>query len=83
MVFLGGGGGGKQLELKITPRKIGLNDDGMAACGFLGIFMIDMEVLDTLSENSRDSTTEPTKMIAEQENKFWKDYEKRYSSVSC
>ena len=48
-----------------------LNDDGIAACGFLGIFMI-RKVLGSLQEVSRDST-KPTKMITEQENKFWKD----------
>ena len=53
----------------------------MAACGFLGIFMI-QKVLGSLSEVSRDSTkvsrdlTKPTKMIAEQENNFWKNCKK-------
>ena len=47
-----------------------LNDEGMAACGFLGIFMT-WKVVGSLSEVSRDST-KPTKMIAEQENNFWK-----------
>ena len=55
-----------------------LNDDGMAACNFLGIF-ITRKVLGSLSEVSRDSTT-LTKTIAEQENDFWKECEKRYSS---
>ena len=38
------------------------------------------EVLSSLSDVSSDST-KPTKMIAKQENKFWKDCKKRYSSV--
>ena len=33
-----------------------------------------------LSEVSRDST-KPTKMIAEQENNYWKDCGRRYSSI--
>ena len=33
-----------------------------------------------LLEVSRDSS-KPTKMIAEQENKFWNDCKKRYSSI--
>ena len=45
----------------------------------LGMF-ITRKVLGKLAEVSRDST-KPTKMIAEQENNFWKDCEKRYSSV--
>ena len=52
-----------------------LNDEGMAACGFLGIF-ITPKVLNSLSEVSSDSTKR-MRMIAEQENNFWKDYEKR------
>ena len=48
-----------------------LYDDGMAACGFLGISMT-RKVLGSLSEVSRDAT-KPTKMIAELENNFWKD----------
>ena len=55
-----------------------LNDDGMAACG-LGIFMT-RKVLDSLSDVLRDST-KSTQKIAEQKNNFWKDCEKRYSSV--
>ena len=55
-----------------------LNDDDIAACGLLGIFMT-RKVLGSLAEVSPDST-KPKKMIAEQENNFWKDYEKRYSS---
>ena len=50
-----------------------LNDDGMAACCFLGIFMT-QKVPGSLSEVSRDST-KPTEMIAEQDNNFWKDCE--------
>ena len=41
-----------------------LNNDGMAACGFLGILMT-RKVLGSLSEVSSDST-KLTKMIAEQ-----------------
>ena len=56
-----------------------LNDDGMAAYGFLGIFMT-RNMLGSLSEVSRDST-KPTKMIKEQENNIWKHCEERYSSI--
>ena len=48
-----------------------LNDDGMAAFGVLGIFMAS-KVIDSLSKDSRD-LTKPTKMIADQENNFWKE----------
>ena len=58
----------------IIDRTSVLNDDSMAVCGFLGIFMA-RKVLGSLSEASFDSTR-PTKMIAEQENDFWKDCEK-------
>ena len=56
-----------------------LNYDGMTACGFLGIFMT-QKVLGLLPEVSRDPT-KPARMIAEQENDFWKDCEKCYSSI--
>ena len=56
-----------------------LNDDGMAACGFFEIFMT-RKVQGSLSEVSREST-KPMKMTAEQENNFWKDCGKRYSSI--
>ena len=45
-----------------------LNDDGLAVCGLLGIFLTRTE-LGSLSEVSRDAT-KPMKMIAEQENNF-------------
>ena len=45
-----------------------LNDDCMATCGFLGIFMI-RKVLGSLSEVLHDST-KPKETIAEQENNF-------------
>ena len=51
-----------------------LNDDGMAACDFLGVLMTG-EV-----PGSRDST-KPMKMIAEQGNNVWKDCEKCYFST--
>ena len=57
-----------------------LNDDNVAACDFLGISMT-RKVLGSLSEVSRDST-KPMKMIAEQENNFWKDWKTLYSSVN-
>ena len=38
------------------------------------------KVLGSLSEVSRDRT-KPTKTIAEQENNFWKDCEKRHFSI--
>ena len=50
----------------------------LAACG-LEIFMT-RKVLGSLSEVSHDSA-KPMKMIAKQENNFWKDCEKRYSSI--
>ena len=46
-----------------------LNDDVMAACGFSEIFM------------TRKVQGSPMKMTAEQENNFWKDCGKRYSSI--
>ena len=52
----------------------------MAACGFLGILMT-RKVLGSFSEVSLDSSTKPPKMITEQENNFWKDCEKHYSSI--
>ena len=39
-----------------------------------------LKMLGSLSEVSRDST-KPMKLIAEQENHFWKDCDKRYSSI--
>ena len=50
-----------------------LNDDGMAACGFLGILMTG-KMLDS-REVSRCST-KPTKLIAEQEIIFGKTLKK-------
>ena len=64
---------------RLIGRTSTLNDNGMAACGFLGIY-IPQNVLGSLPRVSRDSA-KPTKMIAEQENNFWKDCEKRYSSI--
>ena len=55
----------------LIDRTSMLNDDDMAAYGFLGIFMT-RKLLDSLSEVSLYST-KPTKMIAEQKNSFWKD----------
>ena len=56
-----------------------LNDDGIAACGLLGIFTTG-KVLGSRSQVSCHST-KSTQMIAEQENNFWKDCEKHYSSI--
>ena len=56
-----------------------MNDDGMAACGFLGILMT-QKVLGLFWGVSRYST-KPPKMIAEQENNFSKNCEKHYSSI--
>ena len=56
-----------------------LNDVCMAACGLLGIFMT-RKVLGSRSEYSREGT-KPMKMIEEQETNFWKDCQKRYSSI--
>ena len=55
-----------------------LNDDGIAGCGFLEIFMT-RKVLVLLSGVSRDST-KPTKVIASRKM-ILEDYEKRYSSI--
>ena len=52
------------------------DDNCMAACECLG-FMT-QKVLSSLSEDSCDSA-KPTKMIAQQENYFWKDHEKHFS----
>ena len=38
------------------------------------------KVLSSLSEVLCDST-KPTKIIGQQKNYFWKDYEKHYSSI--
>ena len=72
-------GAGRQNGLTGTGRNSVFNNDGMDACGFSGIFMT-RKLLGLLSEFSRDST-KPMKIIAKQENKFWKDCEKRYSSI--
>ena len=56
-----------------------LNDDSMATCGFLGIFMT-RKVLGSLSEVSRDAS-KLMKMIADEENNFWTDCVKRYSCI--
>ena len=58
-------------EAKRADWPLILKDDGMATSGFLEIFMT-QKMLGSLSEVSCDST-EPTKIIAEQENNFWKD----------
>ena len=51
----------------LIARSSVLNDDGVAACGVLRIFMARKAVF-SLSAVSRDSA-KPTKVIAEQENK--------------
>ena len=73
-------GAPKVLEAKRAnwPHSV-FNDDGMAVCGFLGIFMT-LKVLGSLSKFS-DGSIKPMKMISEQENNFWKDFEKGYSSM--
>ena len=55
------------LEIFMT-RKVPGDDDGIVACGILGIF-ITRKVPGSLSKVSCGSI-KPTKMIAEQENKF-------------
>ena len=66
---------GKSLVIKIDRRTSILNNDGMVACGFLGI-----KCARFTYRSSRDSV-KPTKRIAVRENKFWKDCEKRYFST--
>ena len=53
---------------ELIGRTSTLNDDGMASCDCLEIFMA-RKVLGSLSEVSRDSI-KPMKMIAEQKNNF-------------
>ena len=65
---------GKPRVIKIDCTSI-LNNDGMVACGFLGI-----KCARFTYRSSRDSV-KPTKRIAVTENKFWKDCEKRYFST--
>ena len=65
---------GKPRVIKIDRTSI-LNNDGMVACGFLGI-----KCARFTYRSLRDSV-KPTKRIAVRENKFWKDCEKRYFSV--
>ena len=62
---------GKPRVIKIDHTSI-LNNDGMVACGSLGI-----KCARFTYRSSRDSV-KPTKRIAVRENKFWKDCEKRY-----
>ena len=57
---------------RATNWAIMLNDDGMAACGFLRI-SITQKVQGSLWEVSRHSI-KPTKKIAEQDNGFPKDW---------
>ena len=52
-----------------------LNNDGLVACGFLGI-----KCARFTYRSSRDSV-KLTKRIAVRENKFWKGCEKRYFSI--
>ena len=61
--------------LKLTVLNAILNNDGMVACGILGIKCVRFTY-----RSSRDSV-KPTKRIAVRENKFWKDCEKRYFST--
>ena len=65
---------GKPWVIKIDHTSI-LNNDGMVACGFLGIKRARFTY-----RNSRD-LVKLTKRIAVRENKFWKDCEKRYFST--
>ena len=64
----------KPRVIKIDRTSI-LNNDGMVACGFLGIRCARFTY-----RSSRDSV-KPTKRIAVREHKFWKDCEKRYFST--
>ena len=63
-------GEGTRKQNGLTGHTSVLNDDGMAICGFFGIFMT-QKVLGILSEVSRNSS-KPTKIITEQENNVWK-----------
>ena len=65
---------GKPRVIKIDRTSI-LNNNGMVACGFLGI-----KCARFTYRSSRDSV-KPTKKIAVSGNKFWKDCEKRYFST--
>ena len=56
-----------------------LIDDDVAACAFSGIF-ITLKVLG-LTLRKFGGLHQANEMIAEQENKFWKDCEKRDSSI--
>ena len=64
---------------RLIGRASMLSNDGMAICGFLGIFVA-QKVLGSLSDVSRDSTKR-MKIIPKQENNFWKDCKKRYSPI--
>ena len=59
---------GKPLVIKIDRTSI-LNNDGMVACGVLGI-----KCARFTYRSSRDSV-KPMKRIVVRENKFWKDCE--------
>ena len=65
---------GKPRVIKIDRTSI-LNNDGMVACGFLGI------KCERFTHRSSSDSVKPTKRIAVRENKFWKDCEKRYFST--
>ena len=65
---------GKPLVFK-TDRTSILNNDGMVACGFLGIKCA------RFTYRSSCDSVKPMKRIAVRENKFWKDCEQRYFST--
>ena len=56
----------KPWDIKIDRTSI-LNNDGMVACGFLGI------KCERFTYRSSCDSVKPTKRIAVRENKFWKD----------
>ena len=57
---------GKTRVIKIDRTSI-LNNDGIVACGFLGIKCV------RFTYRSSRGSVKPTKRIAVRENKFWKD----------
>ena len=67
---------GKPRVIKIDCTSV-LNNDGMVACGFLG-----MKCARFTYRSSRYSV-KPRKTIAVRENKFWKDCENVISPQSC
>ena len=63
---------------RLSGRTSFLNDDGMAVCGILVIF-ITQKLIGSFLEVSHDSS-KPTKVIIEQESKFGNYFKKRLLS---